>query len=129
MAQAIWELLKPPRGMSVRRAVAFVCLFLGFDYIFYIPATTVNQAYVVQRAIMPLWVWGAAMMFGAGALLFTLRQRRNLLGRAVALGAFVVFTIFAFTFAPGSPTGLTTYAVFAYMSLGELSFVGCDDDD
>lgn len=117
----LWSLLKPPRGHGVRRSLALWNAGVGLVYLLWIPRPLVTASCIQQNDIMPLWIYGAVMLGCSLAMLGTMGRRHALVGRLVALVAFVIYILFAATFS--TPSAVWTYSVFAYMAFGELSFL------
>lgn len=129
--RALWELIRPPRGRSIRRLLSF--LSLGLAYVYFVNAppvfqTGLNTAYNAQATILPLFHLGILFLFFSFLLLFSVNWRHTFLGRLIAIFTFAFYVLFAYTFLPNGPTAFVSYAIAAYAALGEASFVHDEDE-
>jgi hypothetical protein len=121
MRDSLIALLRPFRGADVRRLTAWALLTVALPRLPFWPGPST----VYQLTILPAEIFGfLALALAAGLWATTGCCRTQLVGRLIAMLAFVLWVILA-----AATTSFTSIALnlgFAYAMLGEI---GADRDD
>ena|SRR3990167_51516 len=114
---------------SIRHLRIFLGLFVlsrAIGYVFLIADK--NQpisVYAEQAAIAPLWVWAVVNASLGLALLFTFCWRREMIGRAVAGAAFVVYAATTSSWVEAGALPAAAYTVVVCIALFiEMTSIG-----
>lgn len=115
MKANIVALLRPPRGVDVRKLTAFVLLAVAIPRLPFYPGPPI----VYPLGIFPGEVFGwLALFVSMGLLLTAIKYRVRAIGRFMALLAFVLWITLAA--ATTSVTSMILDIIFAYAMFGEI---------
>ena len=115
MKANIVALLRPPRGVDVRKLTAFVLLGVAIPRLPFYQGPPV----VYPLGLLPGEVFGwMALFVGLGLLMTANKWRLRAVGRFMALLAFVLWITLAA--ATTSVTSMLLDAIFAYAMFGEI---------
>ena len=123
MANRLWRWLRPPRGVDVRRVIAFILFGVA------IPRLPIYDGppIVYPLLILPQEVFGWLALAMAIALIATIgKWRLRPAGRAVAVLTFALWVTLAF--ATTSVTSRIIDITLAYACFGEIIASGRDND-